>query len=259
MSVLPHGQLDLYTANDASNPQPMIIWVHGGGYVGSDKSCCAPWAHIMVAKLKAAVISINYCPAPEQHYPGPILQLLEALDFLNENREKFNLDMSRLFFAGDSAGAQIISQFAALVCNKDLQTAMKIKPSVSKMQLKGIILCCGFYNMDTVVKSKFPAIKTFLWAYTNVRKISNYSNKDQMSAVKYVEKDYCDTFITCGKGDPFIGQAQEMIAALSKTEINFEAFIPESKKSGHEYQFQIGTPEANEALKKAVEFIEKRI
>ena len=59
MSVLSNGILDIYTANDAIAPQPVLLWVHGGGYVGGDKSCIKSWAHVIAAELKIAVASVN--------------------------------------------------------------------------------------------------------------------------------------------------------------------------------------------------------
>ena len=78
-SALPNGKMDIYTPNDTTAPLPLLLWVHGGGYVGSDKSCAQSWAYAIAAEKKMAVVSINYCPAPEQHYPGPLLQINEAL------------------------------------------------------------------------------------------------------------------------------------------------------------------------------------
>ncbi len=261
LSVFSHGTLDVYTANDAAAPQPVILWVHGGGYVGGDKSCVKSWAHVIAADLHAAVFSINYCLSPDQHYPAPILQLDEALDFIMTNRERFNLDTDKIFIGGDSAGAQIASQYAALVCNAELQDTMKIKPKISRRNLRGIILCCGFYNSDTVIRSRFPAIKTFMWAYTNEKKLRNYSRKDELSTVKHVTENYCDTYLTCGDADPFIHQAHEMINALNAANVSSEIYLPKvkGKKLGHEYQFLVGTPEADTALKKAVDFIAERI
>lgn len=261
LSVFAKGQLDIYTANDATEPQPILLWIHGGGYVGGDKSCVEPWAHIIAAKQKIAVISVNYCLAPEQHYPCPIIQVGEALRFLSDNRERFNLDTSRIFLAGDSAGAQIASQFAALVYNENMRNEMKITPPIESNRLKGVILCCGFYNMDTVIKSGFPAIKTFMWAYTDCKKLAKYARKDEMSTVKHVSEGYCDVFLTCGNADPFLNQAREMEKALLDAEIGGEIYLPQTKgrKLGHEYQFLVGTPEADTALTKAMEFIEKRL
>lgn len=260
-SVLNKGQLDLYVANDADGAQPLVVWVHGGGYVGSDKSCAEPWAYGIAAEKKAAVASINYCLAPEQHYPGPLLQLDEAVRFLTAQKERFSLDTDRIFLAGDSAGAQIVSQYAALVYNAKLQASMKFIPQIGRDRLKGVLLCCGFYDMDTVLRSRFPAIKTFLWAYTDTKNIRKFARKDEMSAVKNLDEGYCDVFLTCGDADPFIGQAQEMAAALAEANVPAEVYLPRvaGKKLGHEYQFAVGTTEANVALAKAMEFIEKRV
>lgn len=260
-SVFPRGSLDIYTANDAILPQPVLLWVHGGGYVGGDKSCIKAWAHILAAELKIAVVSINYCLAPEQHYPVPLIQLGESLRFLKDNAEHYNLDTSKIFLGGDSAGAQITSQFAAIVCNRTLRSQVKIYPPITPEELRGILLCCGFYNMDTVLKTHFPAIKTFMWAYTNAKKPSKHARKDELSTVKHVSDGYCDVYITCGNNDPFITQAHEFAYALNKSEICTDAYFPceKGRKLGHEYQFSIGTPEADTALDKAVKFIEKRL
>jgi len=261
MSVLSNGILDIYTANDAIAPQPVLLWVHGGGYVGGDKSCIKSWAHVIAAELKIAVASVNYCLAPDQHYPGPIVQVGEALRFLTDNATRFNLDPTRIFLGGDSAGAQIASQYAALIHNDSLKKTMKIFPPVSDEQLRGVILCCGFYNMDNVLKSRFPAIKTFMWAYTNNKKLKTFARKNELSTAKNLENGYCDVFITCGDADPFLEQAKEFIADLEAANITADAYLPKvkGKKLGHEYQFLVGTTEADIALDKAVTFIEKRL
>ena len=239
MSVFPNGYLDIYTSDTLPDNQPVLIWIHGGGYVGGDKSCIKPWAYTMAAKLGIAVVSINYCLAPDQHYPSPLLQIDEALDFLNKNAHSMGLDTTRIFLGGDSAGAQLTSQFAALVCNAELQKQMNFSPKISRDSLLGILLCCGFYNMDTVMNSHFPAMKTFLWAYTNEKKISGFVHKNQMSAIRYINPDYCDVYLTCGNADPFIGQAKEMAEILRAANIPREIYLPkpERKKLGHEYQF----------------------
>lgn len=261
MSAFPGGTLDIYTSNSATEPQPVLLWVHGGGYVGGDKTCIVPWAHETAAKLKIAVISMNYCLAPEHHYPVPLLQICEALRFLKNHESEYNLDTARIFIGGDSAGAQLTAQFAALVCNKELQTRMKITPPISASDLRGILLCCGFYNMDTVMKSHFPAMKTFLWAYTNKKKIGNFDKKDDMSAIKYVNSDFCSVYLTCGNADPFIDQAHEMSEILRAANISREIYLPapKGKKLGHEYQFDTTTEEGKIALDKAVNFIAARL
>ena len=260
-SVFPRGKLDLYTANDQKADRPVLVWVHGGGYVGGDKKAPEAWARTIAARLGVAVASIDYCLAPEQHYPVPVIQLGEALRFLSDNAARFGLDPTRVFLAGDSAGAQITSQFAALVSSPTLQKTMNLFPSLRKEDLRGLLLCCGLYNMDTALRTHFPALRTFMWAYTNEKKLSKFARKDELSTVKNITPDYCDVYLTCGNADPFIKQALELHKVLEGTGVPCEAYFPtsKSKKMGHEYQFLIGTQEADLALDKAVHFIEERL
>lgn len=258
-SVFPNGVLDVYTANDVQTPCPIVLWIHGGGYVGGDKSCVRTWAHVIADETKAAVVSINYCLAPDQHYPGPLLQIGEALQFLRDQSDRFSLDFNRIFLAGDSAGAQIASQYAAIVCNESYRNTVKIVPPITRDNLRGILLCCGFYNPNTVVSSRFPAIRTFLWAYTNTKKIDNYPRKDELNVISHITENYCDAFVTCGNSDPFLRQSLELTEALERKNVPAETYFPSEKKTGHEYQFLLGTPAANAALRKAVKFIEERI
>src|SRR5207248_2396483 len=59
----------------------------------------------MIAANGYTVVSINYQRAPENHYPGPIIQLGEAYEFLQRDARRFPaVDLHRLIIGGDSAG-----------------------------------------------------------------------------------------------------------------------------------------------------------
>lgn len=260
LSAFCGGRLDIYTSADATKPQPVLLWVHGGGYVGGDKNCIRSWAPVIACENNIAVVSVNYCLSPEQHYPTPLIQISEAINFLAANAQKFNLDLNRIFLGGDSAGSQISSQYAALVYSAELRAKMNLVPPVTRNRLLGIILCCGIYNMDTVLKSHFPAIRTFTRAYTDFKKISRYGRRNELSTVKNLGEGYCDVFITCGRSDPLLGQTYEMIDALCARGIATEFYLPQGqgRRLGHEFQFTAGSAEADTALRKTVEFIEQR-
>ena len=69
----------------------------------------------MVAGHGFTVVSINYALAPGANYPGPIMQTIDAYRFIRENPSRFpTVDTTRLVIGGDSAGAQVASQFAAM-------------------------------------------------------------------------------------------------------------------------------------------------
>lgn len=260
-SALDGGTLDLYFRNDSVGAHPLLVWIHGGGYMGGDKSCAEAWGRIISYRTGAVVASINYRLAPEQHYPGPILQAGEAIKHLLHNAETYGIDPTRIFLAGDSAGAQIASQCAAMVTSPLLSLRMKLAFPLTPAQLKGIVLCCGMYDMDTVVKTGFPAIKTFLWVYTDEKKfLTRYKRLDELSTVKHITPEYPPVFLTCGDADPFLPQSHELMDALAAAGVECDAllFDGSGKKLNHEYQFKLGRADANFALCRAVEFIVRK-
>lgn len=257
-SIFGTAPLDVYSRDDTrEQPRPVLVWVHGGGYIGGDKACMEHWGHAIAGRANFRVVSINYHLAPDCHYPAPLIQLNEALDFIVAHADEYGIETSRVFLGGDSAGAQIVSQYAAYLTNADLRRRMRFKPALPQKSLRGVVLCCGMYNMDTVKKSRFPTLKTFMWAYTNCKNLSDFERKDEMSTVKNVTPDYPDTFLTCGDADPFIGQAHEMVAALAASGVTRDILLYDGtkKRLAHEYQFHMHLPEADECLQRVTEFL----
>lgn len=256
-SVLGHEYLDFYFLNNMSDKRPLLIWVHGGGYISGDKACADEWARELVARCNIRVASINYTTAPEQHYPVAVVQTGEAIKYLLSRAEKYGINRNKIFMAGDSAGAQIVSQYASIVTNKSLASIMGLRPALKNKQLSGIGLFCGFYNFDSAIKSGFPAIKTFLWAYTNCKKLKTFKRKDELSSIKYITENYPDTFITCGNRDKFYDEAVAMKDALIKCGVRVDSLLdfPKGTKLFHEYQFNLKTDLAQLALDRFSEFI----
>jgi len=148
------NRLDIVSPKDSLGPFPTILWTHGGGFVGGDKAGIGTWA-TMIAANGYTVVSINYQRAPENHYPGPIIQLGEAYEFLQRDAGGFPaVDLHRLIIGGDSAGAQIASQFTALQTNMELARSMQLHAIVPKQDLLAVILCCGPYDFQALYDSK---------------------------------------------------------------------------------------------------------
>jgi acetyl esterase/lipase len=61
-------------------------------------------------------------PAPAKHYPN--LEPNAALDFLQRNSLGLHADLSRLFLAGDSAGAQIAAQLSNVITRRLTQETL---------------------------------------------------------------------------------------------------------------------------------------
>lgn len=108
----PAERLDLYLPDSGPGPFPLIIEIHGGGFlVGGKSEQIAP----MLEGLKRgyAVASINYRLSGEAPFPAAVLDVKAAIRFLRANAAKYGLDPGRFATWGGSAGGNL-SAMAAL-------------------------------------------------------------------------------------------------------------------------------------------------
>jgi len=108
----PTQKLDIYLPNEGKGPFPLIIEIHGGGFMMGDKSSqIAP----MLEGLKRgyAVASIGYRLSGEDLFPAAVQDVKAAIRFLRANAGTYGLDPNRFATWGASAGGNL-STMAAL-------------------------------------------------------------------------------------------------------------------------------------------------
>ena len=253
----PTAYLDIYTPDGADGkPRPMILWVHGGGFLSGAASDVADYATLL-AHAGYIVASLDYSLAPGSRYPVPVRQANAALAYLRGNASQLGGDPTRMVLGGDSAGAQIASQLAAVQTNTALASSMGLTAAVPAGTLRGVVLFCGIYDMSTVGSSGFPAMRTYLWAYTGTRDWTSYPEIDQLSTVKQVTARYPPTFLSDGDADPFHSQSAELATVLKSYGVPLTTLLWTGTDDdlGHEYQFRFNTPEANTALAQTLGFL----
>lgn len=104
-------KLDLYLPNEGSGPFPLIIEIHGGGFMLGDKSGdIAP----MLEGLKRgyAVASISYRLSGEAIFPAAVNDVKAAIKFLRANAAKYRLKADRFATWGGSAGGNLSAMAA---------------------------------------------------------------------------------------------------------------------------------------------------
>ncbi|MDA2638895.1 alpha/beta hydrolase [Bacillus cereus] len=108
--------LDFYYPRNTEKPLPVIISVHGGGWVYGNKDAYQFYC-MNLALYGFTVVNFNYRLAPKEKFPSPLQDLNSVLHWVENNAAKFHMDVNNLFIVGDSAGAQIASQYAAILTN----------------------------------------------------------------------------------------------------------------------------------------------
>ena len=254
-SAFDNGMLDLYAAKgDAA--LPLIVYAHGGYYVGDDKADFGYYCQTLASK-GYVVANINYMLAPEGRYPTQMLQVHEAIRFLLSHAEEYRIDTTKIFIGGDSAGGHLSSQMGLYYTNPVFQARIGGEPAIAKEQLKGVILHCGYYNIDTLRATGFPMIADSVWMMTGEKHYEGTEKAASMNTVAWVTADYPPVFIDCGDKDSFLSQAKEMIAALEANGVAVTSYLPTTTGFPlmHEFQVRLNMAEAQAALEELAGFL----
>lgn len=100
--------LDIYLPLERDETMPVIVMVHGGGFVFGDKfTMNAPARHF--AARGYAVIAPTYRLAPDHTYPAAVEDAFCAFAWVYQHAEALNLDVNRLILMGESAGANLVA------------------------------------------------------------------------------------------------------------------------------------------------------
>lgn len=98
-------QLDVYYTPDSSKNK-VLIFVHGGAWLASDKSEWTTQHAMSCLERNVVNVSVNYQFA--QH-PAQITDVSRAIKWVYDNIENYGGDKEQIYLMGYSAGAHIVS------------------------------------------------------------------------------------------------------------------------------------------------------
>ncbi len=232
---------------------PTIVWVHGGGFTAGSKDGIASYLKVLAAK-NFTVVGVNYSLAPARKYPTPVLQVNTALGYLSKNEAELHIDASKLFLAGDSAGAQIAAQLAIVVSNSPYAKQMGVTPSINRRQLLGVMLYSGGYDLHN-------RSSELVSSYIGPKDFTNDPRLKESSVIRNISADFPAMFITAGNADWLAPQARLLVETATKLGISVDSLLfPDDYKPPlpHEYQFNLQTEAGQLALERTTKFITAR-
>ena len=105
--------LDVYYPEDAKGPLPVIIEIHGGGWMYGTKDLNKLYAQYL-AKRGFVVFNLSYRLVPEVFVPAQLQDVALAINKVKELLPEFPCDTDKIILTGDSAGGQLASFTAAI-------------------------------------------------------------------------------------------------------------------------------------------------
>jgi acetyl esterase/lipase len=153
-------RLDLALPNEShSGPFPVIVVIHGGGWIEGDKSSFAsdrygvPGNIVDFARLGFAAATINYRLAGEATYPAALDDCRAAVRWLREHATDYHLDAKRIGAYGNSAGGHL-----ALLLGLVEDPADRGKPVEQSSRVQASVSDSG--PLDLVAQYRQGALRT---------------------------------------------------------------------------------------------------
>jgi acetyl esterase/lipase len=212
----PAQVLDIFFPEKrAEKPQPLLVWVHGGGWSGGSKTQL-PYLNQLARGY--IVASIEYRFSQKALSPAQIQDCQAAIRWLRANARKYNIDPSHIGVGGASAGGHLV----ALLGTSGGQNAF---PPIggNEDQSDRVQAVCDIFgptNFWTVVKQaeEDKNVKYFYkWnqgdPYSKLigAKLGQDKEKcDAVSPVHYVRKDNPPFLILHGDRDALVPFAQSV-------------------------------------------------
>jgi acetyl esterase len=97
----------VYTPDGAAAPFPVLLYLHGGGFVVGSLDAYDASARALANQARAVVVSLHYRLAPEHPLPAALDDAHEAFRHLLAHARDFGGDPSRVAVAGEGAGATL--------------------------------------------------------------------------------------------------------------------------------------------------------
>ena len=250
-----HGNdnlLDVYLPEGTQGPLPTIVSIHGGGYVYGTKEIYRRYGMDM-ARRGFAFVNFNYRRAPKWQFPTPLADTNHVMEWIVRNAEQYHLDPDRIFLVGDSAGAQMACQYAAMQTNPEYGNLFRLKPV--KVTIRAVALNCGLYDLkEMAAKPRKGMHKDYFGKIP--------AEDPRFCCLEAIRDNYPPTFITTGTEDFLRELAQPMYDYLQSryVEADWKCYGQEGDKTVcHVFHVNILLPEAVQCNDDTARFFRKYI
>lgn len=113
--------LDIYLPPNAKGKIPLVIWVHGGGWLSNDKYSDMGYMKETVAEIinqGYALASIDYRFSTQATFPAQMLDCNAAVSYLYDQASNYGFDTERFALMGFSAGGHLASMLGLSINQK---------------------------------------------------------------------------------------------------------------------------------------------
>lgn len=199
--------LDVYRSKGNAEMLPVIINIHGGGWVYGDKEVYQYYC-MGLAQYGFAVVNASYRLAPESKFPSQLTDVNDVVKWVLKHAETYQLDTERIFLVGDSAGAHLAALYSCLCTNPDYALRFPSIQIPTSFMPAALVLNCGVYDIEHERKQKRSLISGLMKDLLG--KHFDHSDIETVDAIRFITADFPPCFIMTANED-FLNQQSYLL------------------------------------------------
>ncbi|MCC8136937.1 MAG: alpha/beta hydrolase [Clostridiales bacterium] len=223
--------LDVYRPKEkAGEVLPVIISVHGGGWVYGDKERYQYYC-MSLAQRGFAVVNFTYRLAPEFRFPASLEDTNLVVNWVLSHAEEYGMDAEHVFMVGDSAGAHGTGLYAAICTNPEYAAQFPFTVPEG-FRPTAIALNCGAYRMDE--KAGMDGL-TMALMEDLFEDGATEENLEKICVPNYITENYVPTYFMTCTGDFLKPQAPLLFNKIMECNVpcEFQFYGDKDHELGH--------------------------
>jgi acetyl esterase/lipase len=248
-----YHKLDIYypaNPDTAEKPFPVIIDIHGGGWMFGTKETNKAYCYYL-ASQGFAVVNISYRLLPQVKFIDQIQDIFSVYNFVLEHSAEYKLDTQNIFLTGDSAGGHLTMFSLAVLADENLQQLYGVS---SDIQFKAAGTTCGAVNLNIIDKlPSLPLVHFFLNQFFGTEGAYAYKTDPLYPTIDILNsklEDFPPLFISSSDMDAIQAHSLALMAKLDELGIDYE--LDMKKQDDHTnflmHVYNISHPEYEESI-----------
>ena len=206
-----------------------------------------------------AVINASYRLAPRHTFPAPLEDVGKIVEWVFHHSDEYGLDLSNLFFVGDSAGAHLATAYTAIQLNEAYAKSFPEIKVDARFIPKGLLLNCGVFDMEAEWKKQGRALTPFLTDLLGEK--PTVEAVKQMSPAQYMTSDFPPVHLTTSNGDFLRKHSYRLKEVLEKkgVEVVFKEYGEKKKPQGHVFHLNLKNKVGQQCNEDQIQYIRNLI
>lgn len=245
---------DIYFSNKNVKKRPVIVIIHGGGFVAGDKKYREAQALFYANETDAFVVAVNYGLSPKTRAHEAVRNIINAINSIGNYEKDYDLDLSKIFVMGDSAGAYYAYEIGVFSSNEKYQRKLKVN---LKYKICGLYLDCGLYYLSRIDQnSSFNNGIISSFCGCDFSSIKKYEYFNELIKEQKLNENFPRCFLCYSKNDMYCsGQTEMLIEELKRVGIQFDSYYSKVEKDNHCFELGWKNKRGYEVREKVLKFM----